>query len=176
MLAHAFAWSKTIENRGKSTKNFDFLHAHDRRMRGSRSKSQKKFVGQRLRVTPKSWLTPKSCSYVQEALVGNSWPTDKIPRSNQLLGANQLLGVTPIRWPTNFFLRFATWASHEPFMPMMKKVVFCSFSYVFDRFRPCERLRKHAFAGQNTQQAWSKISVKPWDLKGRRFKSRHPQF
>ena len=23
---------------------------------------------------------------------------------------------------------------------------------VFDRFRPCERMRKHAFAGQNTQQ------------------------
>ena len=24
----------------------------------------------------------------------------------------------------------------------------------FDRFRPCERMRKHAFAGRNTQQAW----------------------
>ena len=24
---------------------------------------------------------------------------------------------------------------------------------VFDHFRPCERMRKHAFAGRNTQQA-----------------------
>ena len=24
-------------------------------------------------------------------------------------------------------------------------------SYDFDRFRPCERMRKHAFAGRNTQ-------------------------
>ena len=27
-----------------------------------------------------------------------------------------------------------------------------SFLSVFDRFRPCERVRKHAFAGRNTQQ------------------------
>ena len=35
---------------------------------------------------------------------------------------------------------------------MMKKVLFYSFLNVFDRFRPCERMRKHAFAGRNTQQ------------------------
>ena len=33
----------------------------------------------------------------------------------------------------------------------MEKVLFSSFSNVFDRFRPCERMREHAFAGQNTQ-------------------------
>ena len=26
-----------------------------------------------------------------------------------------------------------------------------SFSNVFHHFRPCERMRKHAFAGRNTQ-------------------------
>ena len=34
---------------------------------------------------------------------------------------------------------------------MMKKVLFYSFLNVFDRFRPCEPMRKHVFAGQNTQ-------------------------
>ena len=33
-----------------------------------------------------------------------------------------------------------------------KRVLFFSFSSVFDRFRPFERMRKHAFAGPNTQQ------------------------
>ena len=27
-----------------------------------------------------------------------------------------------------------------------------SFSYDFDRFRPCDCMRKHAFVGRNTQQ------------------------
>ena len=34
-----------------------------------------------------------------------------------------------------------------------KKTLFKSFLNVFDRFWPCERMRKHAFAGRNTQQA-----------------------
>ena len=34
---------------------------------------------------------------------------------------------------------------------MMKEVLFYSFYNDFDRFRPCERMRKHAFAGRNTQ-------------------------
>ena len=39
-------------------------------------------------------------------------------------------------WPTNFFLRFSLWALHEPLMCMMKKVLFNSFSSVFDHFWP----------------------------------------
>ena len=35
---------------------------------------------------------------------------------------------------------------------MMEKVLFSSFSNVFDHFRPCKRMRKHGFAGRNTQQ------------------------
>ena len=35
---------------------------------------------------------------------------------------------------------------------MMKKVLFYSFLNVFDCFRPCERMRKHAFAGRIIQQ------------------------
>ena len=61
----------------------------------------------------------------------------------------------PNRWPTNFFfifLRFSSCALHEPIVQMMKKILFYSFSTVFDCFRPCERVRKHVFAGWNTQQ------------------------
>ena len=36
---------------------------------------------------------------------------------------------------------------------MMKKVLFYSFYNDFNRFRPCERMRKHAFSGRNTQQS-----------------------
>ena len=59
MLAHAFAWSKTMENIQKSWKKCLFHYTHERFMTGSWSKWRKKFVGQRLGVTPKSWLTPK---------------------------------------------------------------------------------------------------------------------
>ena len=34
---------------------------------------------------------------------------------------------------------------------MIKKVLFHSFYNDFDCFRPCEGMRKHAFAGRNTQ-------------------------
>ena len=34
----------------------------------------------------------------------------------------------------------------------MKKVLFYWFLNVFDRFRPCKRMRKHALACRNTQQ------------------------
>ena len=55
---------------------------------------------------------------------------------NQLLGVNQRLGVTPNRWPTNFFLHFSSCVLHEPLVHMMKKV---------------QSMRKHKFAGQKTQ-------------------------
>ena len=43
---------------------------------------------------------------------------------------------------------------------MMKKVLFYSFLNDFDRFRPCERMRKHALAGQNTQHLF--LVFIPW--------------
>ena len=56
MLAHAFAWSKTIKNTWKLVKKVPFSsfawEAHE-------EKWKKKFVCQRLGVTPKSWLTNK---------------------------------------------------------------------------------------------------------------------
>ena len=78
--------------------------------------------------------------------------TTKFQMSNQPLGVNQLLGVTPNCWPTNFFLRFSSQASCVPLMHMMKKVLISSFSTVFHRFRQCKHMHKHAFASQNTQQ------------------------
>ena len=45
------------------------------------------------------------------------------------------------------FPRFSSCALHEPLIRMMEKVLFSSFSNVFYRFQPCERMRKHVFAG-----------------------------
>ena len=59
MLAHAFAWLKTIENTRKCIKKYLFHHAHERLTKKNKEKRSKKFVGQRLGVTPNSWLTPK---------------------------------------------------------------------------------------------------------------------
>ena len=50
MLAHAFAWAKTMKNKRKSWKSTLYI----KRTRSSWRKS--KFFGQRLGVTPKSWL------------------------------------------------------------------------------------------------------------------------
>ena len=60
--------------------------------------------------------------------------------SNQLLGVNQLLVVTPNHWPTNFFHCFSSWALHEPLVRMMEKALFSWFSIA------------HAFTGRNTHQ------------------------
>ena len=59
----------------------------------------------------------------------------------------------------NFFLRFSSWALHEPLVRMMKKVLFSWFSNVFYHFRPCECMSKHAFAGWNTQHVEPKDST-----------------
>ena len=66
--------------------------------------------------------------------------------------SNQLVRVTPNRWPKNFFPHFSSWALLEPLVHMMKKVLFSCFSHVFCRYRSCERMHKHAFAGWNTHQ------------------------
>ena len=77
--------------------------------------------------------------------------TTKFQMSNQHLGVNQLLGITNNRCATNFFLRFSSWALHEPLVRMMEKVLFSWFSNIFHRSRSCKRMRKHAFAGRNMQ-------------------------
>ena len=45
------------------------------------------------------------------------------------------------------FLPFSSCTLHEPLVRMMEKVLFSLFFNVFDRFRPCERMHKHEFAG-----------------------------
>ena len=58
-----------------------------------------------------------------------------------------------------YFVHIHTWALHEPFLLMMKKVYFQSFSSAFYHFQPCERMRKHAFAGQNSQHLYLTYSA-----------------
>ena len=73
---------------------------------------------------------------------------------NQLLGVDQLLGVTPNRWPTIFFICFS-WFFFVSLLSASRvhdeKGTFSSYSNVFCCYRPCEHMRKHAFAGRNTQ-------------------------
>ena len=101
----------------------------------------------------KRWKTLEN-DHAHKRLMWDSWrkmkkKVAKFQMSNQCLGVNQLLGVTPNRWPTNFFLRFSSCVSHEPLVRMMEKVLFSWFFNVFYCFRPCD---VHAFAGRNTQQ------------------------
>ena len=66
------------------------------------------------------------------------------------LRARLMAGLTVVRgWLKKLYVKLTSgfgswvvfvWGGH----------VFCSFSYIFDRFRPCKRMRKHAFAGRNT--------------------------
>ena len=58
MLAHAFAWSKTIKNTWKWVlkSTFFIMHTKDT-WEAYEEKWRKKFVGQQLGVTPKSWST-----------------------------------------------------------------------------------------------------------------------
>ena len=105
-------------------------------MRGSckaqEEKRKKKFVGPRLRVTPKSWLTPKRWLLIWNFVVFSTCAS----RVHD-----------DIFWKTFIFLR-------EPLVYMMEKVIFSSFFNVFSQFQPCERMHKHAFAGWNTQQTF----------------------
>ena len=96
-------------------------------------------------------------SWAQEAHVWdmkkNKEKRTKFQMSNQRLGVNQLLGVTPIHWPTNIFLHFSSGTLHESLVRMMKEVLLSRFLNVFNCFWPCKRMPKHGLAGQNTQHA-----------------------
>ena len=59
MLAHAFTWSKMMKNMRKWLKSIFFILRTRGSCKAPEEKWRRKFVGQWLRVTPKSWLTPK---------------------------------------------------------------------------------------------------------------------
>ena len=52
------------------------------------------------------------------------------------------------------FYHISMWALHEPLKHMMKKVCFWIFWSIFYCSPPHKCMRKHAFAGQNTQHKW----------------------
>ena len=62
---------------------------------------------------------------------------------------NQLLGVTPNCWPTNFFLHFSSCVLYEPLVNIIKKVLFHNFWMFFIIFdhvnvvQPCVRWSKY---------------------------------
>ena len=61
MLAHALSWSKNYQKHSKMSKKVPFLscarEAYKRLTKKNKGKQRKKFVGQRLGVTPNRWLT-----------------------------------------------------------------------------------------------------------------------
>ena len=105
-----FAWSKTIKNIWKWWKSTFFIICTRGSCKTHEEKQRKKFVGQRLGVSPKSWLTPKS-------------------------------------WLLIWYFFLITFL-HATYMSLS-----CTFKCFFYNFQPCKPMRKHAFAGRNTQHA-----------------------
>ena len=54
------------------------------------------------------------------------------------------------------------WALRESLVCTMKKELLRYFSSIFHRFRPCKRMRKHEFAGWNTQHLLVFVSEWAW--------------
>ena len=111
MRKHALAWSKRIKTFENDENSTVFIICTRGSCKTHEEKQRKKFVGQRLEVSPKSWLTPKAgCSF----------------------------GILL------FFYHFSSCDLHEPLVHIQM---------FFYHFRPCKPMRKHAFAGRNTQHA-----------------------
>ena len=68
---------------------------------------------------------------------------ERLSMTTKVQISNQRLGVTPTRWPTNFFLRFSSRASHVHDEKG-------TFLLIFKCFSSFLTMRMHAFAGRNT--------------------------
>ena len=84
---------------------------------------------------------------------------NKIPNEQPAFGCQPAFGSHSQSLTNNIFssfffifLPYSSCALHEPLVRMMEKILFSLFSNVFDRFQPCQRMRKHVFAGRITQQ------------------------
>ena len=114
---------------------------------------------------------------------------NKFPNEQPAFG-NQRLGVTPNRWPTNFFLRFSlfffvslSWASREPLLCMMKKVLFTHFrvfSIIFDYANACLRIRSlvkiynnHCLFSRWSQETHPSESQRDWETTERQNEHLH---
>ena len=130
MLAHAFTWSKMMKIIGKLWKKYLFHHAHKRRM----------------------WDVWRFC------VMHMSCPCTERTKKNKILNEQPGFGCQPAfkshsqsltnKLFSSIFFMILTWTLHTH----DGKGTFSWFLNVFHRFRPCECMRKHAFAGQNTQQ------------------------
>ena len=91
--------SKTMKNNGKWWNKFLFHHVHERLTK----KNEEKFVGQRLRVALKSWLTPKGWLHIWNFVVFvlfSTWATH--------------VNDVNVLWKklfSSFFFMSITWAS-----------------------------------------------------------------
>ena len=92
--------------------------------------------------------------HVHETLkVEKRTKTTKFQMSNQRLGVNQLLGVTPIADQQTFFFIFL----HEPYMwASSTQDVKGTILMIFECFSSYSTMRTHAFAGRNSQQMFNR--------------------
>ena len=123
MLAHEFAWLKTMENIWKSWKSTFFITRTWGSCKAREEKRRKKFVGHRLGVTLKSWLTPKRWSLIWNFVVFCLFFCMSISCAWGKMFSEK-----------HFFLCFSSFVSHEPLMRLIGKGTFSSFSNVFSSF------------------------------------------
>ena len=91
-------------------------------------------------------------SWAWKARVEKQLETTKFQMSNQHLGVNQILWVSPNCWPTNCFICVSTRAPYVSLSAHYEKGTFWQLPSVFHCFQLCEHMHKNAFTGQNTHQ------------------------
>ena len=109
-----------------------------------------------------SW--PVLCILTSEHMLAHAFAWSKMMKNIWMPNKQPPFGCQPAfgshsQWLTNklfssFFFMSLTWASRA----YDEKGTFSWFSNDFHRFRPCERMHKHAFAGRNTQHTTKRLS------------------
>ena len=126
MLVHAFAWSKTIKNIWKCT--FFIMCT-----RGSCKMHEEKWsllVSDWERLPKAGWHLMFSENVLHRTHERSCRKNNKIPNEQPAFGCQPAFDSLSqlLTWLTyNFFLRFSSWALHEPLIHMMKKVLFSWF-------------------------------------------------
>ena len=151
--AHACACVGMVKNDRKHWKMMKKSTFSIMRTRGSckahEEKQRKKFVGQRLRVTPKSWLLiwnfffymSNACAW--RKMFSERSKNNKISNEQPAFRCQPAFGshsqLLTNKLFSSFIFMHLTWASrtHDG------KGTFSSFSNVFDRFRACVRWSKY---------------------------------
>ena len=125
--------------RGKKTFENDEKSIFIMCTRGS-CKTHKKFVGQWLGLTPKSWLL------IWNFVLFSTWTSCAWCKNNKILNEQPAFGCQPAFGSHSQSLTnklFSSCVLHEPLMHMMKKILFSSFSNIFFFLDQCVSWSKY---------------------------------